>query len=131
MGKMIDSNIEWLGEIPAGWRLVKAKYLFQEEKARGNGNCVQLLSPTQKYGVIPQALYQEITGMMPTQVSETADLNTFKTIHNGDFCISLSSYMGALNTQHMKAWFLQHIRFFVKKLMCYWIMCITSCYSRA
>lgn len=94
MGKMIDSNIEWLGEIPAGWRLVKAKYLFQEEKARGNGNSVQLLSPTQKYGVIPQALYQEITGMMPTQVSETADLNTFKTIHYGDFCISLSSYMG-------------------------------------
>lgn len=94
MGKMIDSNIEWLGEIPVGWRLVKAKYLFQEEKARGNGNSVQLLSPTQKYGVIPQSLYQEITGMMPTQVSDTTDLNTFKTIHNGDFCISLSSYMG-------------------------------------
>ena len=94
MDRMIDSNIEWLGIIPANWSIIKAKYLFEEEKARGNSNSIQLLSPTQKYGVIPQALYQEITGIMPTQVSETADLNTFKTIHSGDFCISLSSYMG-------------------------------------
>ena len=94
MRKMIESGYEWLGSIPSDWSLVKAKYVFTEEKGKGNQINTELLSPTQKYGVIPQSLYQEITGMTPTQISESADLNTFKTIHSGDFCISLSSYMG-------------------------------------
>ena len=26
--KMKDSGIEWIGEIPEGWEVIKAKYLF-------------------------------------------------------------------------------------------------------
>lgn len=94
MRKMKNSGIEWIGQIPDDWEIDKAKHLFLNRNEKGNEIRLELLSPTQKYGVIPQSKYQEITGMKPVQVSEDADLSTFKTVHTGDFCISLSAYMG-------------------------------------
>ena len=35
MRNMINSGIEWLGAIPKNWSLVKAKYIFVEEKGKG------------------------------------------------------------------------------------------------
>ena len=86
--KMKDSGVEWIGEIPEGWKLVKAKYLFAQRNEKGNSTPV-LLSPTQKYGVIPQS---QLEGVV--QVKENTDLQTFKTIHIGDFVISLRSFQG-------------------------------------
>ena len=86
--KMKDSGIEWIGEIPEGWEVVKAKYLFAQRNEKGNSALV-LLSPTQKYGVIPQS---QLEGVV--QVKETTDLRAFKTIHIGDFVISLRSFQG-------------------------------------
>lgn len=88
MRKMKDSGIEWIGEIPEGWELIKAKYLFSQRNEKGNSTLV-LLSPTQKYGVIPQS---QLEGVV--QVKETTDLRAFKTIHIGDFVISLRSFQG-------------------------------------
>ena len=85
---MKDSGIEWIGEIPEGWELIKAKYLFSQRNEKGNSTLV-LLSPTQKYGVIPQS---QLEGVV--QVKENTDLRTFKTIHIGDFVISLRSFQG-------------------------------------
>ena len=85
---MKDSGIEWIGEIPEGWELIKAKYLFSQRNEKGNSTLV-LLSPTQKYGVIPQS---QLEGVV--QVKETTDLRAFKTIHIGDFVISLRSFQG-------------------------------------
>ena len=86
--KIKDSGIEWIGEIPEGWEVVKAKYLFAQRNEKGNSALV-LLSPTQKYGVIPQS---QLEGVV--QVKENTDLRTFKTIHIGDFVISLRSFQG-------------------------------------
>ena len=86
--KMKDSGIEWIGEIPEGWEVVKAKYLFAQRNEKGNSALV-LLSPTQKYGVIPQ---RQLEGVV--QVKENTDLRAFKTIHIGDFVISLRSFQG-------------------------------------
>ena len=86
--KMKDSGIEWIGEIPEGWEVVKAKYLFAQRNEKGNSALV-LLSPTQKYGVIPQS---QLEGVV--QVKESTDLRVFKTIHIGDFVISLRSFQG-------------------------------------
>ena len=86
--KMKDSGIEWIGEIPEGWEVVKAKYLFAQRNKKGNSALV-LLSPTQKYGVIPQS---QLEGVV--QVKESTDLRAFKTIHIGDFVISLRSFQG-------------------------------------
>ena len=88
MRKMKDSGIEWIGEIPEKWEVVKAKYLFAQRNEKGNSALV-LLSPTQKYGVIPQS---QLEGVV--QVKENTDLRTFKTIHIGDFVISLRSFQG-------------------------------------
>lgn len=94
MREMKDSGIEWIGDIPADWGLQKGKYLFEQRNLRGNQHELQLLSPTQKYGVIPQSLYESLTGMNPVKLSESADLMSLKTIHKGDFCISLRSFQG-------------------------------------
>ena len=51
-----DSGIEWIGEIPENWELFRGKVLFRQRNAKGNDVCLQLLSPTQRYGVIPQEI---------------------------------------------------------------------------
>lgn len=94
MVKMKDSGIEWISEIPASWEVIKGKYLFTQRSSKGNKLSLTLLSPTQKYGVIPQSMYEELTGMKPVKIDQQKDLNLFKTIHKGDFCISLRSFEG-------------------------------------
>lgn len=94
MREMKDSGIEWIGEIPCSWRMKRGKYLFNQRSSKGNAISLQLLSPTQKFGVIPQSLYEEKTGMNAVKLKDNADLSMLKTIHKGDFCISLRSFQG-------------------------------------
>lgn len=88
MREMRDSGIEWVGQIPKGWELRRAKTLFTQSNSKGNKIEV-LLSPTQKYGVVPQS---QLEGVV--QVKEDTDLQMFKTLHKGDFVISLRSFQG-------------------------------------
>ena len=92
--EMKDSGIEWVGNMPSSWCVLKGKYLFAQRSLRGNSIELQLLSPTQKFGVIPQTLYEELSGMNAVKLNEKADLSLLKTIHQGDFCISLRSFQG-------------------------------------
>jgi type I restriction enzyme S subunit len=94
MREMKDSGIEWIGEIPLSWNVQKGKYLFMQRNERGNRIELQLLSPTQNYGVIPQTIYEELSGMSAVKLNEKANLALFKTIHKGDYCISLRSFQG-------------------------------------
>lgn len=91
---MKDSGVEWIGEIPAGWKIEKAKYTFAQRSERGNNISLQLLSPTQNFGVIPQVKYDALTGMKSVKLHEGIELHELKTIHKGDFCISLRSFQG-------------------------------------
>lgn len=91
---MKDSGIEWIGEIPNDWDLRKGKALFCQRNERGNNINLQLLSPSQKLGVVPQLLLEERTSHVAVKVKEETDLMSFKTIHKGDFCISLRSFQG-------------------------------------
>lgn len=88
MREMKNSGVEWIGQIPKGWELRRAKTLFTQRNSKGNGIEV-LLSPTQKYGVVPQI---QLEGVV--QVKEDTDLQMFKTVHKGDFVISLRSFQG-------------------------------------
>lgn len=88
MREMRDSGIEWVGAMPKGWELRRAKTLFTQRNSKGNEIEV-LLSPTQKYGVVPQS---QLEGVV--QVKEDTDLQMFKTVHKGDFVISLRSFQG-------------------------------------
>ena len=94
MREMKDSGIEWIGDIPVQWTINKGKYLFQQRSTKGNNIELQLLSPTQKFGVIPQSLFEELTTNTAVKINEKTDLMTFKTIHVGDYCISLRSFQG-------------------------------------
>lgn len=92
--KMKDSGIEWIGEIPENWNIQRGKYLFEQKSEHGNKQALVLLSPTQNYGVIPQELYEKLSGFSAVKLNEKTDLNTLKTVHNGAFIISLRSFQG-------------------------------------
>lgn len=92
--KMKDSEIEWIGEIPENWNIQRGKYLFEQKSERGNKQALVLLSPTQNYGVIPQELYEKLSGFSAVKLNEKTDLNTLKTVHKGAFIISLRSFQG-------------------------------------
>ncbi len=90
---MKDSKV-WYGQIPQGWTAIKGKYIFTQRNERGNRIELQLLSPTQKYGVIPQDLYEELSGMSAVKLNDNTNFAMLKTIHKGDYCISLRSFQG-------------------------------------
>lgn len=90
---MKDSKV-WFGQIPAEWKELKGKYVFKQRNDRGNNICLRLLSPTQKYGVIPQDKYEELTGMNAVKLNDSTNYALLKTIHKGDYCISLRSFQG-------------------------------------
>ena len=90
---MKDSKV-WYGQIPQGWTAIKGKYIFTQRNERGNHVELQLLSPTQKYGVIPQDLYEELSGMNAVKLNDNTNFAMLKTIHKGDYCISLRSFQG-------------------------------------
>ena len=90
---MKDSKV-WYGKIPSEWKELKGKYVFKQRNDRGNNVCLQLLSPTQKYGVIPQDKYEELTGMNAVKLNDSTNYALLKTIHKGDYCISLRSFQG-------------------------------------
>lgn len=86
--KMKDSGIEWIGEIPEEWELEKSKNIFTLRSSKGNHNPV-LLAATQEHGMIPQDRLSSVV-----RVNSETDLQTFKTVHKGDFVISLRSFQG-------------------------------------
>lgn len=90
---MKDSKV-WYGQISSEWKELKGKYVFKQRNDRGNNVCLQLLSPTQKYGVIPQDKYEELTGMNAVKLNDSTNYALLKTIHKGDYCISLRSFQG-------------------------------------
>ena len=83
-----DSGIEWIGRIPAGWKVVKAKHIFNQRVNKGNEKVV-LLAASQALGMIPQ---DKIEGAV--KVKNDTNLQTFKTVCKNDFVISLRSFQG-------------------------------------
>lgn len=50
-----DSGVEWLGEIPHGWKVLRGKYVFQEFRERSTTGEEVLLSVSEYYGVKPRS----------------------------------------------------------------------------
>lgn len=53
--RMKDSGVEWLGEIPAGWKVVRNKEIFVEVDDRSETGEETLLAVSEYYGVKPRA----------------------------------------------------------------------------
>jgi len=88
-----DSGVEWLGEIPQNWKIVRMKYLFNDYSEK-NRKESKLLSVTQDKGVVPRN-WVENRMVMPS-----GNLESFKFIEKGDFAISLRSFEGGLEYCH-------------------------------
>jgi len=88
-----DSGVDWLGQIPAHWQVVPPTALFTQSKERARDGD-QLLSATQKYGVIPLAQYEELEQRQVTLA--VTNLEMRKHVEVGDFVISMRSMDGGL-----------------------------------
>ena len=94
MRAMKDSGVEWIGIVPEHWEMRRAKAMFRQSTSKGNDRLV-LLSATQDRGVVDKSTLDSVV-----QVSEDADLSTFKTVHKNDFVISLRSFQGGFEISH-------------------------------
>jgi type I restriction enzyme S subunit len=87
--KYKDSGVEWLGEVPEGWILKKAKWLFKEIVDR-NHPSEPLLSVTQQKSLVTRE-ESDINVWNPTD-----DVSGYKLVKKGDFVISLRSFQGGI-----------------------------------
>lgn len=83
-----DSQTTWMGAVPSHWKIERAKWHFALRNERGNDTPI-LLAATQKYGMYPQDMVEGVV-----KVSEGTDVQQFRTVHKGDFVISLRSFQG-------------------------------------
>lgn len=93
MRKMKDSGIEWIGEIPEGWRTINPKALFTQRRDKAQKGERQLTS-SQQYGILYQDDYMELTGSKVVTVEK--DFDILKHVEAGDFVISMRSFQGGL-----------------------------------
>lgn len=56
---MKDSGVDWIGEIPEGWEVLRCKYLFTETNFRSEKGEETHLSMSQKYGLVPDSMMEE------------------------------------------------------------------------
>lgn len=91
--RMKDSGIPWIGMIPEHWEIRKIKFLFKERSEKGFTN-EPVLCATQKYGVIPQSMYENRV------VVVNKGLDGLKLVKKGDFVISLRSFQGGIEYAH-------------------------------
>ena len=92
---MKDNGIAWIGEIPEHWDTIKMKYLFSERSEKGFPD-EPILCSTQKYGVIPQSMYENRV------VVVNKGLEGLKLVEHGDFVISLRSFQGGIEYAHYR-----------------------------
>ncbi|UNL85270.1 restriction endonuclease subunit S [Priestia koreensis] len=102
MSEMIDTNIQWLGEIPLSWELKKIKYVLRERIEKNNPIRTSfILSLTAKQGVIPYD-EKEGGGNKPKE-----DVSAYRLAYPGDIVmnsmnilsgsVGLSKYFGCVS----------------------------------
>lgn len=88
-----QTNIKWIKQIPQHWEVKKIKYILAECTEKGFPN-EPVLCSTQKYGVIPQSMYENRV------VVVNKGLEGLKLVRRGDFVISLRSFQGGIEYAH-------------------------------
>ncbi|CAH1604833.1 restriction endonuclease subunit S [Vibrio jasicida] len=88
-----ESNYEWLGEVPSHWDVAYSKWLFSERNNKANQSD-EMLTASQKYGVIPQKLFMKLEQQKVVQVQKGHDI--LKQVKRNDFVISMRSFQGGI-----------------------------------
>jgi len=87
---MADSGVEWIGQIPAHWKVKRTKYLFTEVDERSTTGKEELLSVSHMTGVTPRS-EKNVTMFM------AEDYTGSKTCRKNDLVFNIMwTWMGAL-----------------------------------
>ena len=97
-----DSGIEWIGEIPADWAIIRVKNLLAEINDRSGSGLEQPLSMSQSLGVVPSsmiAVANPATSYIGAKIVQPNDLvfNKLKA-HLGVFAVS--SFRGLVSPDY-------------------------------
>lgn len=95
----VPSGVGWLGEIPSHWAVVPAKALFSLRAEKALPNDIHL-TPSQKFGVLPQVEYMEITGSRV--VLNLTESGQMKHVEQNDFVSHLRSFQGGLELSRVR-----------------------------
>lgn len=93
-----DTCQRWLPECPNHWDMVPAKALFRNVSQVCEPDDIHL-TPSQKFGVIPQSQYMEITGNRV--VLNLTGSDNMRHIEPGDFISHLRSFQGGLEYSNL------------------------------
>lgn len=91
--KYNSSGVEWMGDIPAHWGVSQSRRLFKvrSEPAQPGD---QMLTASQKYGVLPQAEFVLREGRRVVEVIQGVE--SLKHVEPDDFIISMRSFQGGI-----------------------------------
>ena len=85
---MKDSGVEWIGEIPMEWRVIKIKWLLEERNERSKEGFEEPLSMSQKFGLIPTKEMDMVPNMASSFIGA-------KIVHEGDLVFNkLKAHLG-------------------------------------
>lgn len=87
------SGVEWLGAIPSHWSVSQSRRMFKvrSEPALPDD---QMLTASQKYGVLPQAEFMLREGRRVVEVIQGVE--SLKHVEPDDFIISMRSFQGGI-----------------------------------
>lgn len=88
-----ETGFEWLKMIPEHWKLTYSKWLFKDRNEKAIPSD-EMLTASQKYGVIPQKLFMEMEQQKVVLVFKGHDI--LKHVEKNDFVISMRSFQGGI-----------------------------------
>ena len=91
------TKVGWLNEIPSHWGIEIPNRLFSESKERAHKDD-EMLSATQKYGVISTSKFESLENRQVTKA--ILHLEKRRHVEKGDFVISMRSMDGGLEIAH-------------------------------
>lgn len=88
-----DSGVEWMGSIPGHWSVSQSRRMFKVRSEPAFPDD-QMLTASQKYGVLPQAEFVLREGRRVVEVIQGKE--SLKHVEPDDFIISMRSFQGGI-----------------------------------
>ena len=98
-----ESGVEWMGEIPSGWKVERIKYVFSKREEKSSTGEEELLSVTIHEGIVPRREYFK----EDDHISRSSSLVGYKICYKDDLvnnimkmgfrCLGISDYDGIVS----------------------------------
>lgn len=90
---LIETSVPWVDRIPRRWQMMAARRIFALRREKSRPDAVHL-TPSQKFGVLPQQEYMRLSGSRVVLNLTGAD--SMQAVEPGDFVIHLRSFEGGI-----------------------------------